>query len=379
MFTMKGKHAAANIMIDNIDQTTRSQIQGFLNHPAFGGSYIAIMPDCHAGKGAVVGMTMKRNDYVIPNVIGVDIGCGMLMDRYSVVDLDLVAFDEYIKEHIPSGFKTHAGRGPIVYGNAERIDELEIACKDLGIAPERVFASIGTLGGGNHFIEVGRDKEGLIRVTIHSGSRYFGKTVAEFYQKKAKEKLKQYFVGDAFRDSEYVHKDDMIAQDYLYHMGLAQEYAERNRAAMSSIISGFFEMKPMQTIESIHNYINFEDDIIRKGAISAQSGEMCIIPFNMRDGIAICVGKGNPAYNFSAPHGAGRIMSRSQAKECIGVEDFVQGMKDAGVYTTTANKDTVDEAPDAYKDMQIILDNIHDTVDVLEIVKPLYNFKAGGD
>ena len=371
MFTMRGKYNSANIMVDFVDAATQAQIQSFLNHPAFANTYIAIMPDCHAGKGAVVGFTMKLNDYVIPFVIGVDIGCGMLMAKFPVHDVDLSGLDAAIKSTIPSGFHINDKAARPVIG----VDDV---CARLGLDFDKAMRAVGSLGGGNHFIEAGWDSYHNLTVTIHSGSRNFGLRVAEFYQNKAKANLKRYFAGDAYRDLEFLPMDSQDAQDYLHDLEIAQDFAAENRFEMMTHVAQFLGDGPHDIIESVHNFIG-DDRIIRKGATPAREGERVIIPFNMRDGIAVCVGKGSAKYNYSAPHGAGRILSRSQAKKTLDAGLFVDEMKDANVYTTTAGLATLDEAPGAYKSMGVILENIRETVDVVEFIKPVYNFKAGGD
>ena len=378
MITKKGKYNTANIMIDSIDDATDKQIQDFLNHPAFANSYIAIMPDTHAGKGAVIGFTMKMNDYLIPNVIGVDIGCGMLSAKFDLPNIDLKKFDLFIKENIPSGFHIHTDNRHFNQTLSRDLVDIYDVCHKIGIDENKVIKSIGTLGGGNHFIEAGIDSKGFIWVTIHSGSRNFGLRVANYHQNKAKEILKQYFSPYVGTGLEFLVVGTPEYNDYLSDLKIAQQYAALNRWYILREIINFFGNEPIKQISSVHNFID-EDNIIRKGATPAHEGEDVIIPFNMRDGIAICKGKGNPKYNYSAPHGAGRILSRVKAKEQLSVENFKKQMSDAGVYTSTATAETLDEAPDAYKDMNVILENIKETVDVVEMVKPIYNFKAGSD
>ncbi len=374
MQIINGKYNSANVMIDTIDDITKVQIKGFLNNPAFVDSYIAIMPDCHVGKGAVIGFTMKLNQYVIPNIIGVDIGCGMLMARFSVKDVDFPMLDKAIKNTIPSGFSINQKSSTAT----EITRDVNNVCNMIGINGEKALRGIGSLGGGNHFIEAGFDKDHFLVVTIHSGSRNFGKCVAEFYQKKAREGFKGDINRSEYKDLEFMAIDSSQGRDYLYSMKVAQGFASANRKEMMDRISLYLGQDPLEFIESVHNFIG-EDNIIRKGATPARLGEKVLIPFNMADGIALCVGKGSSLYNNSAPHGAGRILSRTQAKRILRVEDFSHQMKAAGVYTTTANADTLDEAPGAYKPMDLIMENIKDTVDVVELIKPAYNFKAGGD
>lgn len=369
MQIIKGKYNQANVMIDVIDEPTRSQIQGFVNNPSFAGSYIAIMPDCHAGAGSCIGFTMQMNDRIIPDVVGVDIGCGMLSSKFDVDHIDLPAFDQFIKENIPSGFAINDK----VY---KGIDFFSSVAKRAGADQGRVLRSIGTLGGGNHFIEVGHGSDGKLWVTIHSGSRNFGLQIAKYHGAKAKELCAKW--GADTQGIPFLVVDSPEGQDYIDDQLTGVVYARVNRHTMMDKIQKFFKVDPVDMIESIHNFID-ADGMIRKGATSAKDGERVIIPFNMRDGLAICVGKGNKKYNYSAPHGAGRILSRSKAKEQLDVTYFQEDMKQAGVYTTTANASTLDESPDAYKDMATILENIKETVDIVEMVKPVYNFKAGGE
>ena len=374
----------ANVMIDEIDEATKKQIQGFLNNPAFANTYISIMPDCHAGKGAVVGFTMKLNDYIIPNIVGVDIGCGMLSGRFDPKYVDLEAFDRFIKQNIPAGFNIHKKplwneryeeENTTGHDFAQNISEY---CSSIGMDHNKILCSLGTLGGGNHFIELGTVVGGGYRVTIHSGSRNFGMRIANYFQDKAKAGMKKYFMEDSFKDLEFLPLDSKDGQDYLRAVKFASYYASLNRRLMLEKISEFFGATPSDVIESVHNFIG-DDGIIRKGATPAHKDEMVIIPFNMRDGIALCRGKGSDKYNQSAPHGAGRILSRTKAKAQLDVATFQKQMADANVYTTTANKDTLDESPDAYKDKDVILKNIAETVDVVDFIVPVYNFKAGGD
>ena len=374
MITMNGKYNKANIMVDQIDDMAREQIQTFLNHPAFKGSYIAIMPDVHAGKGAVVGFTMTVNDYIIPNIIGVDIGCGMMTSVFNVVDVDLPALDRYIKSNIPSGCNINKNADSRLI-TSSLIDESKYWCNIIGMEHDKSMRSLGSLGGGNHFIEAGRMASGQLAITIHSGSRNFGLRVANHYQAIAKGNLKKYFIGDEYRNLEFLLTSDSDGKEYVRALTFAQEYADVNRRTMMARICEYLGKAPERTIVSVHNFL--EDGIIRKGATPANNGQEVIIPFNMRDGLAVCRGKGNRKYNLSAPHGAGRVLSRTKAKEILSTDTFQRQMSDAGVYTTTANANTLDESPDAYKDVQTILDNIGDTVDVLEMIKPIYNYKAG--
>lgn len=368
MQIIRGQYNEANVMIDVLDDTTRSQIQGFVNNPSFHSSYIAIMPDCHAGAGSCIGFTMQMNDRVIPDVVGVDIGCGMLSAKFDTEYVDRVAFDNFIKETIPAGFSIHDDMHPHSHcfvRVAERV----------GADVSRMGRSIGTLGGGNHFIEAGYGADEKLWVTIHSGSRNFGLQIAKHHGAVAKALCQKW--GADTRGIPFLLVDSPEGQQYLADQQIGVEYAHLNRMAMLRQISSFCG-KPVEIIESVHNFID-DTGMIRKGATPAHEGQKVIIPFNMRDGLAICRGKGSEKYNNSAPHGAGRILSRSRAKAELDVDYFKEDMRLAGVYTTTATEHTLDESPDAYKDMAVILENIKETVDVIEMIKPVYSFKAGGE
>ena len=380
MLVLKGKYNHANVMIDEIDITTKEQIINFLNHPAFANSYIAIMPDTHAGKGSVIGFTMKSKlTHIIPNIIGVDIGCGMLtcIINKNPKDVDLTGLDSFIKDNIPAGFNIHSN---LISCSKELESSVFTVCDNIDIDSDRVFRSLGSLGGGNHFCEVGRTVEGKTAVTIHSGSRNFGKQIADFYQNKAKETMQSYFSNDPiFKDLEVIPIHTKLAKEYILSQTIATKYASTNRRIMMNQILNYLGGNIESSMESIHNFIerNGEDYILRKGATPAYSGQNVIIPFNMRDGIALGIGKGSAKYNYSAPHGAGRILSRSKARKTLNVDVFKATMKDHGIYTTTANKNTIDESPDAYKDKNVVLDNIKETVEIHNFIKPIYNFKAG--
>jgi tRNA-splicing ligase RtcB len=377
MFVMKGKYNFAHIMIDQIDDTTKEQIQGFLNHPAFANTHIAIMPDCHAGMGAVVGFTMKMNEYIIPNIVGVDIGCGMLSRKFAIENIDLPKFDLFVKEHILSGFSINNNIVKSLYNDTKIMDSIMDVCRNIKLPDwAKALRAIGSLGGGNHFIEIGKDSENNYWVTIHSGSRNFGLKVANYYQSIARANLKKYFIGNEYKDLEFLLTNEKDGQDYIRDLKIAQKFASLNRMEMMNRITEYLGYDSSQEIESVHNFIG-DDNIIRKGATPARQDELVIIPFNMRDGLAICKGKGSSIYNYSAPHGAGRILSRTKAKEILSAITFREQME--GIYTSTANINTIDEAPGAYKDKQTIIDNIKDTVDIIDFVKPVYNFKAGAE
>jgi tRNA-splicing ligase RtcB (3'-phosphate/5'-hydroxy nucleic acid ligase) len=381
MLEYKGKYNSVQVMIDSIDETTVQQIYSFLNCPAFENSKIRIMPDCHAGAGAVIGTTMTMPDWVIPNVVGVDIGCGVLAIRLGMMDIDLVKLDEYIKNYIPAGY-SHRPEPYVELSDFKSPRLLEKTASAIGEGMQKVLCQIGTLGGGNHFIEIDESPDGCKWLIVHTGSRNFGLRVAKYHQSIAKEQLQIKHPGaSAYRELEYMSLSSPQGLAYVQDMVIAQEFASLNRQIIASdIMFSFLKMNAKdvvntERIESIHNYINFEDNILRKGAVQANLGQKLIIPFNMRDGIAVCTGKGNPDWNNSAPHGAGRIMARGAAKRSLQLEDFTKSM--VGIYTTTATQNTIDESPMVYKDKDIIIEAIKDTVNVDFLMKPIYNFKAG--
>lgn len=402
---LQGKYGTARVFTKDLEEGAKEQIINLLNQDFVEGSTVRIMPDVHQGMGCVIGFTADMGDKVIPNIVGVDIGCGMLTVELGKVDLDLERLDKIIHNKIPSGKNVHQGR-------KERYEKLEeLHCiRDLKNT-KRIERSIGTLGGGNHFIEVGVDKEGNKYLVIHSGSRNLGKQVAEIYQrlaielcsgkeeyfKKKDELIEEYKAQGRRREinkelrklkKQYDHLKPNYPRDlcfltgeyrdqYLHDMKICQEYASLNRETMADIILENLLGKGLnefQYFETVHNYINFKDNVIRKGAISAYEGEKVLIPINMRDGSILGVGKGNPDWNNSAPHGAGRLMSRNVAKEELKLEDFKASMK--GIYSTSVHQGTLDESPEAYKPMEDIIDNMEETVEIIDIIKPIYNYKA---
>lgn len=402
---LQGKYNNAKVFTDNLEGGAREQILELLDQDFIENSKVRIMPDVHQGMGCVIGFTADMGDKVIPNIVGVDIGCGMLTVYLGNIDISLQTLDQIINSKIPSGRFTHDKR-------EFKFDKLfDLHCfRDLK-KTKRLERSIGTLGGGNHFIELGLDKNNSKWMIIHSGSRNLGKQVAEIYQQLAidlcsgkeeyfaqrEEIISQYKAENRKKDiknaldrlkAQYAHQEPKYPKalcyltgeyrkKYLHDMAICQEYASLNREAMANIIlTSLFSksIEDFEYFETIHNYINFKDNIIRKGAISAYQGERVLIPINMRDGSILAVGKGNPEWNYSAPHGAGRLMSRNVARGNISLEDFKESME--GIYSTSVSKSTIDEAPFAYKPMEEILNNIGDTVDVIDIIKPIYNFKA---
>ena len=385
MLEYQGAATSCKVFTDSIEAEAVQQIYGFLNCPAFEGSQIRIMPDVHAGAGAVIGFTANLTDKVIPNVIGVDLGCGVLAYRLENPIMYFQQFDKYLRANVPSGFSLRETEYPGIkplflthFGGPHgiRAAEWETFQKDvntlavkIGAETGKVWRALGTLGGGNHFIEVDRDEEGRhLWLVIHSGSRNFGLRVATYHQKKAEARMGPRG-GLAWLEGEE-------AQEYLQDMRLAQTYAKLNRLIMLEALVGLVTYSHDTVVESVHNFIG-DDNVIRKGAISAKAGERVIIPWNMRDGLVLGVGKGNSDWNNSAPHGAGRKMGRGAAKRTLSLEDFEQTMKDAGVWSSCIGKETLDEAPAAYKDCGEVEACLGDTVEVTARLKPVYNFKAG--
>jgi tRNA-splicing ligase RtcB (3'-phosphate/5'-hydroxy nucleic acid ligase) len=391
MIVLNGKYTHAKIFLPKdykedgsteykfLDRATESQILGFLEHPAFAGRKVRVMPDTHAGKGSCVGFTMDFGDAIIPNIVGVDIGCGIRTVKLPVnlmTEDDFREFDNTIRCEVPSGFSIHQESNRDLLDSMLYLEVSEL-CDELELDEERVMRSVGTLGGGNHFIELGRDTEGSYWLTIHSGSRNFGLRVANFFQSIADESCRRYFVD--YGELNFIPMGTPAFDGYLNAMRIAQEYAAANRKAMmDSVLLDFFgEIYEEGVIDSVHNFISQKDGIIRKGATSAHAGEKLVIPFNMEDGLIIATGKGNPEWNNSAPHGAGRILSRSGAKKVLSLEEAKAGMDAAGIFTTSLSKDTLDEAKGAYKSKELITEMIQDTVTIDTWVKPVYNFKAG--
>lgn len=406
------------IFTDNIEDSALKQIKELLSIDVFSDKKIRIMPDVHAGAGCVIGFTGDLGDKVIPNIVGVDIGCGMrVLNLGKISRMDYHAFNNHILANIPSGMgirQEKHGFKPLVDEEMEIYREakslvLQLHCyRDLKYS-ERIYKSIGTLGGGNHFIELDMDDKRNVYLVIHTGSRNLGKQVAEIYQARAvrhltegaddfdrtiKETIERYKAAGRRSElqsvirkmcREYQEATPSLPRDlcyvegecrgqYLHDMRLCQRWAELNRRLISLLLLKFMpQVRVSEEFESVHNYIS-DDNIIRKGAISADLGERCIIPLNMRDGSLICTGKGNRDWNCSAPHGAGRVLSRSQAYERISMADFVESMR--GVYSESVNDFTRDESPMAYKPASEIIGNIGDTVSIDRIIRPLFNFKA---
>ena len=401
MLEIRGKVNTAICFARVIEDEAIAQIRRMCDTGMAGGSRIRIMPDVHAGKGCTIGTTMTITDKAVPNVVGVDIGCGMYTVKLGKVDIDFAKVDE-VCHYIPSGMDVWEGR--IV-----RFDLSELRCYRELRDSRRLERSIGTLGGGNHFIEIDEAADGTKYLVIHSGSRNLGKQVAELYQQLAidlhsgkeeyfkmrdeiirtyKEQGRRTEIQGALKalKNEYETKDPDVPEDlcwlygeyledYLHDVEICQRFAKLNREKMAEIILERTGMPAEDAFHTIHNYIDTDEMILRKGAIAAHDGEKVLIPINMRDGSVLAVGKGNPDWNYSAPHGAGRVMSRAKAKESIDLDEYKASMN--GIYTTSVNEQTLDEAPMAYKALEDIIDVIKESVDVIEVLRPIYNFKAG--
>jgi len=366
MIELRGEYGTAKVFTDRVEASAVQQIEHLLNQEFVVGSKIRIMPDVHAGMGCTIGTTMTISDKVVPNLVGVDIGCGMETAVLKNKKVELEQLDKAIHQYVPSGFNIRTE--PHHY--CEEIDLSALRCAK-HVDAKRGILSIGTLGGGNHFIELGKDEDGLLYLVVHSGSRNLGKQVCEWYQNAAADGLNRKGKG-ADRVLAYLEGD--LLDDYLHDMGIMQEYADINRKAIVKELEKRVKLKIIDQFSTIHNYIDLETKILRKGAVSAQEGERLLIPMNMRDGSLICIGKGNEDWNYSAPHGAGRIMSRMEAKNSITLSQYIKAMK--GIYSSTINQKTIDEAPFAYQPTEELVANIGETADIVKRVKPLYNFKA---
>lgn len=399
MIELKGKCGLATVYASVVDEASLSQVVELLNQPYAAGSKIRMMPDIHAGVGCTIGTTMTIYDKVCPNLVGVDIGCGMETVKIRERQIDWEKLDSVIRSRVPSGFNIHAKEHEF----ASQIDLNELFCSDR-VDIHRAYRSIGTLGGGNHFIEADRADDGSIYIVVHSGSRHLGVEIANYYQNQAYQALTSHkdeiqkvirLLKQAGRECEIessvknihakhsetpknlAYVEGALFDSYIHDMRIAQRFAELNRIAITETIIGEMDFYVEERFTTIHNYIDTDNMILRKGAVSAQAGERLLIPINMRDGSLLCTGKGNSEWNFSAPHGAGRIMSRSAAKEMFTVQEFEKQMR--GVYTTSVGRNTLDECPMAYKSINDIVGNIEPTVTIDAVIKPVYNFKAGDD
>lgn len=397
---IKGKVNTALCYAKVVEEEAIEQIRRMCDYAIAEDSKIRIMPDVHAGKGCTIGTTMTITDKVVPNVVGVDIGCGMYTVNLGKDDVDFEKLDE-AAHFIPSGREVWEGR-------QERFDLTDLHCyRELKDA-KRLARSLGTLGGGNHFIEIDEATDGTKYLIIHSGSRNLGKQVAELYQKLAinlnrgygeylkkmdeiissyKEQGRRSEIQSALKQLQWQVYESPVSipedlcylegkylEDYLHDVDICQVFARRSREKMAEIILERIRMNGCDAFHTIHNYIDTDEMILRKGAIAAHKGKRVLIPINMKDGGILAIGKGNPEWNYSAPHGAGRIMSRTKAKNELNLDEYKQAMK--GIYTTSANENTLDEAPMAYKSQESIIDVIRESVDIIDVMKPIYNFKA---
>ncbi len=406
MKEIAGAYNTAIVYTDMLEDTAQEQIKTLCNQEFAKGCRIRIMPDVHAGAGCVIGFTADMGEKVIPNIVGVDIGCGMLTIELGKVKIEFETLDDIIKKYVPSGKNIHQGR-------VVKFSQLqEMNCYRELKNSKRIERSIGTLGGGNHFIEIDVDDDENKYLVIHTGSRNLGKQVAEYYQNMAYDLLRgkdkmfeqydiviqEYKAAGRKKEIEpelkrlrtnFEAKQIDIPKElcyltgkyrmaYLEDMKICQKYATQNRYTIADIILEKLFDKSIgdyNHFETIHNYVDYDSNIIRKGAVSARQGEKILIPINMRDGSLICIGKGNAEWNFSAPHGAGRLFSRNTARGSFTMEEFTHQME--GVYSTSINESTLDECPMAYKNMSDIVNNITPTAEIIKIIKPIYNFKAG--
>lgn len=399
MIELKGTYNSAKIFTDTADEASLAQVRLLLNQEFVSGSRIRLMPDIHAGAGCTIGTTMTVTDKIVPNLVGVDIGCGMETALIKEKHIELQKLDKLIYEKIPSGFAIREKTHPYF----DEISLEELYCYPY-INPKRAEKSIGTLGGGNHFIEADKDDEGNLYLVVHSGSRHLGVEAAQYYQEEGYKALNGASKKDVRRlieeyklqgrekeiEAALAALKDTVKTDipktlayvtgelfdqYIHDMKIIQKFAQLNRQAMMREIIKGMKLHVKEQFTTVHNYIDTESMILRKGAVSAKKGEKLLIPMNMRDGSLICTGKGNEDWNQSAPHGAGRLMSRKAAKQTFTVSEFKKQMN--GIYTTSVNKGTLDECPMAYKGIDDILKYIGETVEIEKVIKPVYNFKAG--
>lgn len=368
MFELKGRYATAKVFSDDVDGESISQVIQFLNQPIAEGQTIRMMPDIHPGAGCTIGTTMTITDKVVPNLVGSDIGCGMEVAYLDADEIDFERLDNIVHHKVPHGYKKRTV--PHHFMNDFDLTELKCYFK-LEAGGEGNF-SLGTLGGGNHFIEINKTSDGDLILVIHSGSRRIGADVCEYYQNQALKEFKRFH--NMAPDKNYIYCEGRLFEDYIHDMKIMQEYAVLNRKAIVETILSEYGMDFTKSFTTIHNYIDMDRMILRKGAVSANKNEILIIPMNMRDGSIICKGKGNPDWNYSAPHGAGRLLRRSKAKEELSLDEYRETMK--GIYSTSVSRNTLDESPMAYKPIDRILNNVGDTVNIVDIVKPVYNFKA---
>ncbi|MFJ8236172.1 RtcB family protein [Ureibacillus sp. NPDC094379] len=397
MISITGTQTEAKVFSNYPQETALEQIKELCNQAFLKDTKIRIMPDYHAGKGCVIGTTIQLKDKVVPNLVGVDVGCGVLTVKLQNKKVDFNKLDHVIRTYVPSGQELHSDE-TVRLINTEFPSVQEFKAKHI-LTQDKSLYSLGTLGGGNHFIEVSVDSEGHHYLTIHTGSRYVGAKIANYYQKVAISNLRQQDLNEiieqlklsgrekeiqsaiqSFKDknpvipTELAYLEGENFRNYMHDMKLAQLFAKANREEIARTITENMGFDELDRFDTVHNYIDTENLILRKGAVSAQKGERLIIPMNMRDGSILAVGKGNEDWNFSAPHGAGRVLSRTKAMKTLNMDDFHKTME--GVWTTSVSEETLDEAPMAYKPMKEILEKIEETTEIVHFIKPVYNFKA---
>lgn len=369
-----GKYTNAIIYTDVVNQEDLDQVQMICDQAFTAGSQIRLMPDIHAGTGCTIGTTMTIGDKVVPNLVGGDIGCGMLTVCIGHQEIPLEQLDQLIYQSIPAGRAIRTVPHPV----NDEINLQDLRCVS-AVRLDRAQLSLGSLGGGNHFIEADIDENGNRYLVVHTGSRYLGQAVAKFYQAAGYEQMQMEGVRtsqDVINVPSYLaYVSGQLFEDYIHDMKIVQRYSCLNRKAIMDTILNGLHLYETERFETIHNYIDTDSMILRKGAVSAKKGEKLLIPINMRDGSLVCTGKGNPEWNYSAPHGAGRLYSRKAAKEKFELEEFAEQME--GIYTTSVCTATLDEAPMCYKNMNDIVDNIEPTVEINAVIRPIYNFKAG--
>lgn len=395
MIEINGRFTNAKIFSQTALQTAVDQIQELTDQAFMAGTKVRIMPDYHAGKGCVIGTTIQLQDRVVPNLVGIDVGCGVFVAQLDVTTVDFAQLDAIIRTYVPSGQDIHKEVSP-----SRHFVEFEgKQFRASGLKDDYTNLSLGTLGGGNHFIELAKDEDDQHYLLIHTGSRYVGAKVANWHQKRAYENLRREDLTEkieamkqqgrqqeiqsmiqAYKEqTPFVPKDLSYLEgeafhDYIHDMKIAQQFARMNRWTIAETIAKQMDWHFTDTFDTIHNYIDTETMTLRKGAVRANKDEKLVIPMNMRDGSLICIGKGNAEWNYSAPHGAGRMFSRRAAKKALNMADFKDTMQ--GIWTTSVNEETLDEAPMAYKPMTEITSAIGETVDIVKVIKPVYNFKA---
>ncbi len=367
LIEVNGIYSKAKIFADKIDDASLEQIQTLVDNSISEGQTIRMMPDVHAGNGCTIGTTMTVSDRIPPSLVGVDIGCGMYTVKLDTNEIDFDKFDKIIKEKVPYGFNRREEPHELI----SQTSISDLICYDNVDVYGGGELSLGTLGGGNHFIEINKNQNEELILVIHSGSRKLGFSVCTYYQKMARIKYLQEHRG---RKAPFYACEGEMFEDYLHDMEIMQDFADLNRKVIVQTILEEYDLGVKDSFSTIHNYIDLNKMILRKGAVSALKGEKLLIPLNMRDGSIICKGKGNSDWNYSSPHGAGRLFARKEAKKKFSLEEFTKSME--GIYTTRVSERTLDEAPFAYKSKESILSNIGETVEIDEIIKPVYNFKA---